>query len=655
MLLFLLILIIVISLTSKKIIFYLCVYQKVMDGKIPPVKIPPVKRYKKSKVDDKLVLDNNGNVISDIHGDVYRDKRGYVVVGKDGLIRDALGYIVKDARDIPFKAKLDFAPTESKKSSLKKKRILDDEVVLNTDGTVDYDKYGVVKRTKNGVVVLAPNGVFRDSKGFVLKNDKGFVLKKPDYIKYNSLEDIEALPVKKSSAKTAKKVSLKNYTEDDKTILNLLLNIKVPEGYYTDSGLKLKDLIDPARNLVPNFTKVFLSLYPSFFLSSSATTNIVINVLALILSDAIPYPELKKKLTDEILSVLSSARKQANFIFAKFVLTNFKNNPETVKILKSIPYLKIIPIILAAFTIYGGSSKNLSNSLQSGISLFLAESSVPLRLNKKEVVTRSYLETEKIISPGDTTINLKKLGLFYKTSAIDNKDQGISIEKILTFFSGASLSIELNVYNPYTETKSAAVTQIKLIKTDSDVKAIILETQNTANRTIKKLNENINHFEDILADIATVAKIKKETAYNTNIEKFLQEKKARNISYTVQEMTSIEMEVVKITEKINSLVGSLKRISADSELSSYNTLQFSTKVLNILNFLKTRQVALTLLLKDISKSTKENANSIKIITDNTVTEVNGSLPKIKELLDKTNINALYNKISNFNIEPLNIL
>lgn len=617
------------------------------------------RRNKKSKVDDKPELDGNGNVISDIHGEVYRDNKGYVIVGKDGLIRDALGYIIKDARDLPLKAKLDYAPTESKKKSVKNRRILEDEANLNPDGSVDYDKYGVVKREKNGMVVLGPDGIFRDSRGLVLKNAKGIVLKKLNNIKYNRIEDIDVslLPTKRSSIKAAKKVSVKNYTEDDKTVLNLLLGIKIPDGYYSEKNLKLKDLIDPARNLVPNFTKVFLNLYPSFFLSSSATTNIVINVLALILSDAIPYPELKKKLTDEILVVLSSARKQANFVFAKFVLTKFKNNPETVKTLKSIPYIKLIPIILAAFTIYGGSSKNLPNSLQAGISLFLAESSVLLQLNKKEVVTRSYLEAEKIISPGETTINLKKLGLFYKTSAIDNREKGIKIEKILTFFSGSnSLNVGLMIYNPYTETKSSAVSQIKPIKTQEDVQIIIKETEDQAAKVIKILDDAINHFEDILKDIKTVKDILELEESKKEMVTVLTIRKNNPNFYSAALITSSENAVNNTEKRIESLKRTLKFITIDSTATAYysNSI-FSVKVLTILNFLKSRQVALVSLRKDISKANKDNINIIKIITQNTNNEVRGNLPKIAALLDKTDIGAVYIKIKDFDTSKLNIL
>lgn len=613
------------------------------------------RRNKKSKVDDKPELDDNGNVISDIHGEVYRNKQGYVIVGKDGLIRDALGYIIKDARDLPLKAKLDYAPTESKKKSVKNRRILEDEANLNPDGSVDYDKYGVVKREKNGMVVLGADGVFRDSRGFVLKNAKGIVLKKLNYIKYNRIQDIEVanLPSKKSSGKEIKKISVKNYTEDDKVILNLLLNIKVPDGYYTETNLKLKDLIDPARNLVPNFTKVFLSLYPSFFLSSSSTTNIVVNMLALILSDSIPYPELKQKLTDEILIILSSARKQANFIFAKFVLTNFKNNPESLKILKSIPYIKLIPIILGAFAIYGGSNKNLANSLQSGISLFLADSSVPLKLDRREVVTRSYLEDEKIISQGDTTINLKKLGLFYKTSAIDNKEKGIAIERILTFFSGGSLNIEMIVFNPYTETKSAAVTQIKLVKTENDLKTIIEASKKSANIAMVNIDENIKYFQNLLGDIIIVAKIKDQTQIIENIKEYLKRRQVN--TSTSREIESLQMQISKIKSRIESDVKDLKFVSADSVLGEYNTLPFSAKVVNILNFLKSRKAALVSLLKDIPKSNKENANIIKIITDSTTSNVKENLTKIEGLLDKTDIKAVYSKILGFDDNNLRLV
>lgn len=620
---------------------------------------------KKSKLEDIPVLDRNGNVISDIHGEVYRDKQGYVILGKDGLIRDALGYIVKDAKFLPLKVKFDYAPTESKKSSLNKKRILGDEAVLNPNGTVDYDKYGVVKRGKNGRVVLGVDGIFRDSKGFALKDLDGFILKKHKNFKYNRIEDIDTalLPSKKSSTRASpKKVSIKNYTDDDKTVLNLLLNIKVPEGYYTEKNLKMKDLIDPARNLVPNFTKVFLSLYPSFFLSSSATTNIVINILALILSDAIPYPELKKKLTDEILLVLSSARKQASFVFANYILTNFKNNPGTVKILKSIPYIKIIPIILAGFTIYGGANKNLPDSLQAGISLFLADSSVPLLLNKKEVVTRSYLENEKIISPGDTTINLKKLGLFYKTSSIDNKEKGIAIEKILTFFSSGNLKIELVVYNPYTETKSVSATEIDIIKTDYALATEINKTTKRADRNIVKLNENIKYLEDLLQDINTIKKIRELNENKVAEEKFLktqQDNKDVNASkgyYSEQAIAYREKSISAITNKINELTNVLKFSGSNTLcIDRYNTLLFSSKVLSILNFLKSRRLAVVSLLKDISKANKENINIIKIITNNTITEIDGRVSTINDILLKTNIAHVYNRIKDFDTSKLNIL
>jgi hypothetical protein len=619
------------------------------------------------KTNSKVKVDNYGNVLEDSYGEVSRNSKGYVILGKDGYIRDALGNIVKGVQGRPLKARIPYAPTDTAKNSLIKKRIAQDEAYLRPDGTVDYDKYGVVKRNSDGIVILGADNIFRDQNGFALFDSNGIVLEKPKNVRYIGVSDIlvENLPkIAKGVKKTSSPKKPSNYTKDDTVLMNHLLNIKIPNGYYPQQDLTIKDLLDPSKNLVPDYTKILLNLAPKFFLRNSPVSRVILNVVALVLSDTIPYPELKSKLSNEILKVLSGARQQASVLFAKFVLTRFKDHPETLRFLRAFPFIKIVPVILAAFTIYGGVKKNLRGSLDSSISLFFSEGLVPLKLDKNEVVTRKFLEDNKVISKGDTVVNLKNLGLFNTDTVRDNIQKGISLKKVLTFFYGSNLTVTLEVTNPYIGVRTESITQIELVKNSGDVKVIAKNIDFKVSRILNKLSENVSHFENILHDINTYKTIRDTVQTLEQAEKIISEASKSPQKYSQEVVGSLKKQVESRGKTVDDLIQKLKYISIknkvediakNSDILNYHTIDFSNKLVDILNFLKSRETALISLRKEITKANTDNINIIKIICDNTITEIEASIPKISELAAKTDIRSIFEKINNFDTRKIRIL
>jgi hypothetical protein len=452
---------------------------------------------------DGVFLNSKGQVLYDNYGTVQTDKNGKVIIGNDGVIRDYLGYVVKDAKGNPLIAKYTFDPKSSiAKKIFTEKMIADNQVYLNKFGQVERDRFGIVKRNSNGEVVIGPEGIIRDEKGFALFDSDSNVLRKgPTHI-YNTPLDFNDISVKldidelnnlikmcknsppgklynPKSKKYIKRNSPKgmlledfnktcaeNQTKidpKDKVIIETILNLKVPKGVYPSDNLLLKDVLAPENKMIPDVNNALIKAAPEFFVSNTLIGQIISAVIIILMSTVSENKDLKRKFIDKLLSVISKARKKATFIYLDLVLRFFKNKPEIVKLLTSVSLLSSIPLLVGSLFIY---RKNFKNSLDR----YVSSKVVPLILDTASPLdkTRVFLESSGVINKGDTVVNPVKLSL-ESDYFINNNKRGIYINYNL-LNKKDNLLVKFLTTNVYLDNAmTPVVEQLRLVKTENEL------------------------------------------------------------------------------------------------------------------------------------------------------------------------------------------
>lgn len=667
---------------------------------------------------DQPIVDLHGNVLSDIYGDVHRDINGYVIIGLDGVIRDALGYVVKDDLDQPLIAKWDYITSSNTAEKLIEQKIKKDEVHFDSKGRVAWDQYGLVKRNNLGNVIVGPEGIIRDFKGFALYNKKGEVLQKGRMHRYNKVSKIDPfnLPIPKSKSLSKnnwskyinkeleqneqiknliflcekappgkvldpylkiyidadseegkkyktfhkkclleKKVS--EFTAEDKKIMDQLLNIKVPEGYYPRENLVVRDLINPDNKIIPNIDKILLNIAPGFFLKNNPAAKILAALISLVVSDVIPYPKIKKYISDNMLKIINKARQKTSFLFSKIMLTLFKEKPKSLEILKNIPISTVLPIILGTFTLYAGTRKNIPSSLSTAIQLFTAKTNVKIVLDTDSPVgqTRVYLQDTGVLSKGETTINLEKLGLFDENSAKDNSRDGIKIRKNTLSQNPVLLFVELISSVPYLKnTKKNLAGEISIIKNEVELNKLKMRKDADIRLTIENLKKIKEKYIIALDNIVKIVELNiLQQTQRLTIEKLIAMK---DNAMGAEEKKKIEGQIKEYRDGPKEIQEKMK----NGELPEKIIVEFAAKSalsrLAIRDFVKIEVIKQSLISSNLLKDDAEHAIKVVLHAANSMDYSDTIRSNLNIIDDITfNLNNARKDLHNAKLKNINLI
>jgi hypothetical protein len=564
---------------------------------------------------DNEIVDKFGNVISDIYGEPSRDKNGYIILGLDRVIRDYRGRAVKDILDEP----LIFKPNKTEKS----KRIIDEEIVFNDSEEIIGDRYGAVKRNSKGEVIIGPEGIIRDKDGFVMYSATDVVLKKGYRFNYISKEDID--PFTLLLPPINREINVSGVKSEDKIILDKLLNIKVPEGYFEQSNLKMNDLLDENIMANPDIVKNLLRVAPDFFIQDNFTTRVIVTIISFIVSNIIPWKDAKRFLASKFLDIISNSKNNANIKFANFILKLEKTNPKIHKKISTFTFPDLLKVLLGGYTLLVTGKKLAPQALSSSINTFINKTNVKLILdsNRSVDVTRIYLENNKLINKRSNTIDLSKLGLLNENSVGDNALKGIKIEfsqddkDFPLYISNFTIT---NIYS--SNLKKNTVFRINPYKNNQNKLDLISEYKNRTEDILKRAKDIIfgyanavsymNLIEDVTLDNQILKNIR--LSDNKEIKKYISDKNK------------------SISEKLDILKAANINVTPD-EINLINKIRLSRNFSNLLrsshNSLNDVIFTSEKIISDLSKITLKNYNIEFFILDDTL----GSLSIILDKID----------------------
>jgi hypothetical protein len=564
---------------------------------------------------DNEIIDKFGNVISDIYGEPSRDNNGYIILGLDRVIRDYRGRAVKDILDQP----LIFKPNKTEKS----KRIIDEEIVFNDSGEIVGDRYGAVKRNSKREVIIGPEGIIRDKDGFVMYSASDVVLKKGYRFNYISKEDIDPFTLILPPIK--REINVSDVKSEDKIILDKLLNIKVPEGYFEQSNLKMNDLLDENITANPDIIKNLLRVAPDFFIQDNLTTRVIVTIISFIVSNIIPWKDAKRFLSSKFLDIISNSKNNANIKFANFILKLEKTSPKIHKKISTFTFPDLLKILLGSYTLLVTGKKLAPQALSSSINAFINKTNVKLILdsNRSVDVTRIYLENNKLINKGSNTIDLSKLGLLNENSVGDNALKGIKIEfsqddkDFPLYISNFTIT---NIYS--SNLKKNTIFRINPYKNNQNKLDLISEYKIRTEDILKRAKDVIfgyanavsymNLIEDVTLDNQILKNIR--LSDNKEIKKYISDKNK------------------SISEKLNILKAANINVTPD-EINLINKIRLSRNFSDLLrsshNSLNDIIFTSEKIISDLSKITLKNYNIEFFILDDTL----GSLTIILDKID----------------------
>lgn len=458
----------------------------------------------KINIDDE-VLDIHGNVLSDIYGEPTRDTNGYVIPGLDNVVRDARGRAMKDVSGQVLYYKKNTIDLEE--------RELLDGVIKDDKGKVIGDSYGAVKRNNNGEVIVGSEGVIRDSLGYVMKNAEGKPLIKGRRYKFINKDEIDPFTlITKPYVKTAEIPKEYSYIIDE------MLKIKIPKGYFEKDNLELKDLLDKNSYSPPVVSKTIVSLAPEFFIKNNTAARALVVILSYVLTQ-IPWETVRREVISKILEIISKSRKQANLEFVKFVLNLEETNPEILKVIKKVPFKKIIALTTTAYIGFAATNKMAPQALNAAINSVLKQTTIPLLLESKEESdsTRKYLEEKKIINVSDSVINLGKLGLLDENTVKDNK--GIKIKYMPGNDTEPLYIYDFVITNKYiSNIKKNIVTRVNPVDSSKIKELAIANMKRKIKNTLERVQENKNKHVNAVEYMKIVKNIELNKEIMSNIK-----------------------------------------------------------------------------------------------------------------------------------------
>lgn len=283
--------------------------------------------------------------------------------------------------------------------------------------------------------------------------------------------------VSKKSSVPKKLSSPKTDSVEDKKVLAQILNIKIPEKFYSKPNLVLGDLVkagDP--NLLSGVTKAFYNAAANFVFGESTVINTLIKIITLIVSNAIPYEPLKLLLVSKILKIIKTAKATVNFTFTEIYLRLFTKKLSSLSLFKNFSFTLVLPIIIGSFAFYRRTEKEESilKYAESAANGFLSKNFTPFITETTELTgeTNTFLVSEKIIKEGETIVRLEKLGINSpEISKLNPRGIGITFNPVFGSKKPINLRFVANV--PYLDDSEKYLSgDVNLVKNPKELEDI---------------------------------------------------------------------------------------------------------------------------------------------------------------------------------------
>lgn len=464
---------------------------------------------------------------------------------------------------------------------------------------------------------------------------------------------------------------------DDKVILNKILDIKVPEKYYSKPNLALRDILTPGdNNLAKGVAKQVLKILPSVLISDPRY-NILINILAFLLSDAIPYEPVKVFIIDKIVKILNENKGGINFSFTKAFLKLRTGNSVSLKALRNLSFLAVLAIMTGAYVAYKktGDEKGIFKYVNQLVNQVRSKTSSPFTTETTELTgeTRNYLVEQKIIKAGDTTVRLEKLNIL--SPEISNLNpKGINIVFNPVANTKNPLTLKLSATVPYLDNSTKFLSgEVKINRTTRDLKDIQEELSNVLLFYKENLSQISQLYAKVLENISLVVRYDTiQRAHSYTIEDLIQEggnnsaSKIRIYENSGEEILKEGLSVKKLAERYSlpelaisnflemkkitdTLAYSGINIKAHSDVILKASLSstFLTALRDNINIIRNTQSKLDQASRDAKSSTLKNINIVSLRIEDTASVLSNAIQRIK-VYDRDNVEKFFSETNNLN-------
>lgn len=479
--------------------------------------------------------------------------------------------------------------------------------------------------------------------------------------KGNAVKSMKGNTVKSAKGSPAKS---RVDSKDDKEVLDKILDIKIPEKFYSKPNLVLRDLLRPGdTNLVAGITKALFSLAPSVLFGDSTVVKILVRIIALLISNAIPYEEVKVYIVSKMLKIIKNTKVGINFAFTESFLKLFKKKPASIKIFRNLSFAIVLPVVLGSFAFYKKSNneENMFKYLEEASKAFLTKNFAPFNTETKELTgqTREYLVSQRIIKREDSVVKLEKLGI-YSSEISKLNPNGITIIYNPILGSAKPLNLRFTAHVPYldnaTKFLSGDITVVVSQQQLETVKQSLLELVKFYIENLQEIDimyssilENISLVEryatikrahdytisDLRQNSSNEAKIK---AYENSGIKIIEERDTKSglaRKYSLPELAIsqfIEMRDIRKRLSYSSL--DIEKHS-NVILEASNSVQFAGVLRANLNIIKDTESKLRSAKRDVTSATLKNINILVLRIEDTASVLSSAIQRIKKY-DRTN-------------------
>lgn len=420
---------------------------------------------------------------------------------------------------------------------------------------------------------------------------------------------VSAKPANSSTPKTA----------EDIVILRQILNIKIPEKFYSKPNMVLGDLVkqgDPT--LLAGVTKAIYNAAANFVFGENTVVNTLLKILTLIVSNAIPYDSLKRYLVSKILKIIQTVKAGANFTFVEIYLKLFNKKLSPLAIFRNFSFVLVLPVIIGSFAFYSrtDSEESILKYVENAAKSFLSKNYTLFLTETPEITgeTNVFLVKEKVVKEGENIVKLEKLGIFSPEIPSLNP-KGIYIAyNPLSYSSKKPINLRLIADVPYLDISNKYLTgDISLIRTAGELETL----KEKLTTLVKFYTENLESislwYSNVLEIVQLVIK------YDTFV---------RDFSYTIQDLKASndpkkELKI-KIYEDLGEDILTKEGIRGKSLADKYSLPEKA-----ITKFLELRKIRESLLLSGINTKIKDHIEK--------VLEAAGTPSFIKAVRDNLNV------------------
>lgn len=413
--------------------------------------------------------------------------------------------------------------------------------------------------------------------------------------------------------------SSKTNTSEDAAILRQILNIKIPEKFYSKPGLILGDLVkagDPT--LLGGVTKAIYNAAANFVFGENTVVNTLLKIVTLIVSNAIPYEPLKTYLVSKILKIIKVAKVGANFTFMEIYLRLFNKKLSPLAIFRNFSFVLVLPVIIGSFAFYTRTDREESilKYVENAAKSFVSKNYALIVTETPEITgeTNVFLVKEKVIKEGENIVKLEKLGIFSPEIPQLNP-AGIYVEyNPLSYISKKPINLRLIANVPYLDNSSKFLSgDISLIRTVRDLETLKEKLTTLVKFYTENLEGIARWYSAILEIVELVIK------YDTFV---------RDFSYTIQDLKNSndpkkELKI-KIYEDLGEDILTKEGIRGKSLADKYSLPEKA-----ITKFVELKKIRETLLLSGINTKIKDHTEK--------VLEAAGTPVFIKTVRDNLNV------------------